>query len=175
MYRMTVDINIDKHGVVLLCHGDFTASVPFYHTLTYLRPSCYTVGKYRLHASSWWIVCDSAYTTPCEVRCTNDTGEMILSYHNGGTTLCVPISYKEATELLYALEKSLLALSKLCSVKKDPVRIFIPTGMYTQFRVNPLEFMIPYGFEPALKHVLTGINPVMRSSYSKARAPAQPT
>jgi hypothetical protein len=100
---------------------------------------------------------------------------MILSYHNGGTTLCVPISYKEATELLYALEKSLLALSKLCSVKKDPVRIFIPTGMDTQFRVNPLEFMIPYGFEPVIKHVLTGINPVMRSSYSKARTPAPPT
>lgn len=165
---MTVDINIDKHGVLLICHGDFTASISFYHTLNYLRPSCYTVGKYRLHPSSWWIVCDSAYTTPCELRCSNDTGEMILSYHNGGTTLCVPISSKEATELLYELEKSLLELSKVCSVKKDHVRMFVPTGMETEFRVKPLEFMIPYGFEPVIKPRLTGINALKRSSYNKA-------
>ena len=152
---MTVDINIDKHGVVLICHGDFTASISFYHTLTYLRPSCYTVGNYRLHPSSWWIVSDLAYTAPCELRCSNDTGEMILSYHNGATTLCVPISFKEATELLYALETSLLGLSKVCSVKKDPVRMFIPTGMETEFRVKPLEFMISYGFEPMIKPKLT--------------------
>jgi len=76
---------------------------------------------------------------------------MILSYHNGDTTLCVPISCKEATKLFYELEKSLLALSKRCSVKKDPVRMFVPTGMETQFRVKPLEFIIPYGFEPAIK------------------------
>jgi hypothetical protein len=178
---MTVDIHIDKHGSILICHGDFTVSVPFYHTLTYLRPSCYNGApkdlvnppynpnaKYRLNTSSWWIVCDSAYTTPCEIRCTNDTGEMIISYHNGNTTLCTPISSKDARQLLYDVEKSVYALMNLCVVKKIPVSIFIPTGMETQFRVKPIEFTIPYGFEPVVKaKLIPSIAKVMRSSYSK--------